>query len=98
MNCIKMLIGDVIFQTHYEMLSLERSLCWANVETLGLLIGFSRIILISNMIRFRTLSLTIRIFIEATALPRKFITNKSILVMLICNKFPFFPHSFVYEL
>ncbi|XP_055323989.1 uncharacterized protein LOC129578832 [Sitodiplosis mosellana] len=55
------------------MLSPERSWCWTDAKTIGLLIGFSRIILLSNMIVFRTISMPAIIFIEEAVVPLLFI-------------------------
>lgn len=64
-------IVDLIFQTYNKMLRSEPSCCWASTKTIGLVIGFSRIILLSNMIAFRTISLPFDIFIQEAMVPRE---------------------------
>lgn len=76
MRIINIFIGDLIFQTNNKMLILDRSGCWADAKTIGLVIGFSRIILLSNVIAIHTISTTIEIFIQEAILPREFITDQ----------------------
>lgn len=70
------------------MLSSEPTCCWANAKIIGLVFGFTRIILISNMIAFHGfISMPFSLYFQEAIVPRKFITNNYYQRRVICNKF-----------